>query len=209
MLTVLQHAAAEIGYVETPNNLTKFAALAGHANGQPWCATFVVAMMRSVGVKLPSESAYCPTMLNAFKAAGASPALPQPGDVVFYHFPGEQAGADHVGIVESVHLDLHSIVSIEGNTSSGVAGSQSNGGGVYRRARPFSQVAGFGRPAYKEAVMADIIVNAPVVGMAATPTGKGYWVVCADGGVFSFGDAQYFGRVTYNLPAGDDWSPAN
>ena len=33
----------------------------------------------------------------------------------------------------------------------------------------------------------------PIVGMAATPDGKGYWLVASDGGVFSFGDAGYYG----------------
>ena len=33
-------------------------------------------------------------------------------------------------------------------------------------------------------------LNSPIVGMAATPTGKGYWLVAGDGGVFPFGDAQ-------------------
>jgi hypothetical protein len=33
----------------------------------------------------------------------------------------------------------------------------------------------------------------PVVGMAATPTGKGYWLVASDGGVFCFGDARFAG----------------
>ncbi len=35
--------------------------------------------------------------------------------------------------------------------------------------------------------------RAPVVGMAATPSGDGYWMVASDGGVFSFGDAQFYG----------------
>ena len=30
-------------------------------------------------------------------------------------------------------------------------------------------------------------LNQPVVGMAATPTGDGYWLVAADGGIFAFG----------------------
>lgn len=38
--------------------------------------------------------------------------------------------------------------------------------------------------------------QAPVVTMVATPTGKGYWILTADGAVFGFGDAEYFGRVT-------------
>jgi hypothetical protein len=33
------------------------------------------------------------------------------------------------------------------------------------------------------------------VGMAATPTGAGYWLVGRDGGVFSFGDASFDGSV--------------
>ncbi len=38
-------------------------------------------------------------------------------------------------------------------------------------------------------------LNAPVVGMAASPTGNGYWLVASDGGVFSFGDAQFYGST--------------
>jgi hypothetical protein len=53
-----------------------------------------------------------------------------------------------------------------------------------------------------------IKVNAPPVGIAITPSGNGYIVLCADGGVFCFGDAKFFDRVEYTLPAGDDWSPA-
>jgi hypothetical protein len=38
-------------------------------------------------------------------------------------------------------------------------------------------------------------LNAPIVGMAATPDGKGYWEVASDGGVFTFGDAAFFGAA--------------
>lgn len=44
--------------------------------------------------------------------------------------------------------------------------------------------------------------GAPVA-LAATPTGKGYWEVHSDGGVFAFGDARYFGglgRLTLRAP---------
>lgn len=37
--------------------------------------------------------------------------------------------------------------------------------------------------------------SAPVVNLVPTPSGEGYWIVCADGGVYSFGDANYYGRV--------------
>ncbi|HEX2850576.1 MAG TPA: bifunctional metallophosphatase/5'-nucleotidase [Acidimicrobiales bacterium] len=38
-------------------------------------------------------------------------------------------------------------------------------------------------------------LNAPVVGMAATPTLQGYWLVAGDGGVLSLGDAAFFGSA--------------
>ncbi len=37
--------------------------------------------------------------------------------------------------------------------------------------------------------------NKHIVGIASTPDGKGYWLVAADGGVFSFGDAKFFGSL--------------
>lgn len=46
-------------------------------------------------------------------------------------------------------------------------------------------------------------LNKPASGIAATPTGKGYWMVAQDGGVFAFGDAHYAGslaRTTLNAP---------
>jgi hypothetical protein len=35
----------------------------------------------------------------------------------------------------------------------------------------------------------------PVVGLASTPDGHGYWLVGSDGGVFSFGDARFYGST--------------
>jgi len=38
-------------------------------------------------------------------------------------------------------------------------------------------------------------LNAPIVGMAATPDGGGYWEVASDGGIFAFGDARFDGSM--------------
>ncbi len=38
-------------------------------------------------------------------------------------------------------------------------------------------------------------VAAPIVGMSAAPQGNGYWEVGGDGGVFTFGDAGYYGSA--------------
>ena len=35
----------------------------------------------------------------------------------------------------------------------------------------------------------------PIVAMAATPTGGGYWLVASDGGIFTFGDATFHGSA--------------
>ena len=38
-------------------------------------------------------------------------------------------------------------------------------------------------------------LNQPIVGMAATADGNGYRLVAADGGIFTFGDAAFAGRL--------------
>ena len=46
-------------------------------------------------------------------------------------------------------------------------------------------------------------LNEPIVDMATTPSGNGYWLVASDGGIFSFGDAQFHGStgaMTLNEP---------
>ena len=51
--------------------------------------------------------------------------------------------------------------------------------------------------------MAGHRLNAPIIGLAHTPTGKGYWLVARDGGIFSFGDARFFGSmggISLNAP---------
>jgi hypothetical protein len=40
-----------------------------------------------------------------------------------------------------------------------------------------------------------IHLNQPIVGMAATPDGHGYWLVASDGGIFAFGDATFEGST--------------
>ncbi|HWE71468.1 MAG TPA: SpoIID/LytB domain-containing protein [Acidimicrobiales bacterium] len=39
------------------------------------------------------------------------------------------------------------------------------------------------------------VLNKPIVGMAATPNGQGYWLVASDGGIFSYGNASYVGST--------------
>ena len=43
-------------------------------------------------------------------------------------------------------------------------------------------------------------LGGPIVSLAATPAGRGYWMVGADGGVFAFGDAPFLGRAGRAAP---------
>ncbi len=38
-------------------------------------------------------------------------------------------------------------------------------------------------------------LNAPIVGIIPTPNGGGYWLIAADGGVFDFGNAKFYGST--------------
>ena len=54
-----------------------------------------------------------------------------------------------------------------------------------------SQLGGIGG----ELFSATLRPNSPIVGMADTPDGRGYWLVASDGGVFCFGDAGFHGST--------------
>ena len=41
----------------------------------------------------------------------------------------------------------------------------------------------------------ELHLNAPIVGRAFTPNRNGEWLVAADGGVFAFGDAPFYGSI--------------
>src|SRR5258705_12952017 len=38
-------------------------------------------------------------------------------------------------------------------------------------------------------------LSAPIVGIGATRSGQGYWLLGQDGGIFSFGDAHFHGST--------------
>lgn len=142
---VLSHAAYRIGYYapDDPEPGSEAGRWLANKMGQPWLAG-------------PSESVWwCMCFVSmCFDMAGEIDAIggfsyntdvtksrmekvsiedAQRGDVVLFDW--DQDGAtDHVGIVEA-NLGDGWLQTIEGNTSSSNAGSQSAGNGVYRRQR--------------------------------------------------------------------------
>jgi len=114
----------------------------------PWCMAFVQWCFDQAGVKLPARTASCGTLMNAAKSfriwvTGDF----QPGDVAIYDFSGKRRTTEHCGIVEAV-LPGYGVQAIEGNTSE--SGSQSNGGMVCRKTRPWKYIVGAVRPDFTE-----------------------------------------------------------
>ena len=52
-----------------------------------------------------------------------------------------------------------------------------------------------GAPSLGSPALSGVRLNKPIVGMASTPSGAGYWLVASDGGIFSFGDAAFYGST--------------
>jgi cell wall-associated NlpC family hydrolase len=151
-MSLIEIAKAEINTCETPVNKTKYGKWYG-LNGQPWCAIFVswcfaqVGLSKSVAAQTPKGFASCDAGMKWFVKKNKIVPVGQakPGDIVFFQFD-EDALADHVGIVVGNNPITKNLVCIEGNTSSGGAGSQSNGDGVYKRKRSYSLVMAVARP---------------------------------------------------------------
>lgn len=160
-------AKQQIGYTESPPNSNRnmyAQEFAPATNGQAWCAVFVSWVFEQAGLPLPaiqppamaSGFAYCPFAVSYarlhgqavydYRIGGWENILP--GDIVLFDWERNGSASDHVGIVDIQPSDIDDlwIGTIEGNTSPGTLGSQSNGGGVYPRARHKADVQLVWRP---------------------------------------------------------------
>ena len=133
-----------------------------------------------------------------------------PGGNADFQVPTPGTGYWSVGADGSVHAfgSAMSHGSLTGTTLNapivGLAPTADQGG--YWMAASDGGVFSFGDAVYHGS-MGGTHLNAPIVGIAATPyeaappggqsnpAGKGYWLVASDGGVFSFGDAHYYGSM--------------
>ena len=59
------------------------------------------------------------------------------------------------------------------------------------------QITGYGNDNFLNYLgnLAFTPLNQPIVGMAQTADGAGYWMVASDGGIFAFGDATFYGSM--------------
>lgn len=151
---VLYHAARRIGYYAPDDpepgseagrywaNKTGQSWLAGPSTSIWWCMLFVSMCFDEAGQldAIGGFSYNTDVTINHVRADPdayfVSTAEAQPGDVVIFDWDSSTAATDHVGIVEA-NLGDGVLQTIEGNTSSGVYGSQSAGNGVWRRQRSY------------------------------------------------------------------------
>lgn len=136
----LEAARGQLGTRESPagSNRTPYGQWYGW-NGVPWCMIFVQWCFDRAGKPLPYRTASCSALLRWYREHQPERVVsdPRAGDIVIYRF-------GHTGIVEQA--EGNAVTAIEGNTSPGEAGSQSNGGGVFRRIRTRDVAAAYIRP---------------------------------------------------------------
>lgn len=138
---VIDIAAKEVGYTETPanSNKTKYGKWFGF-DGVAWCGMFVSWCYAQAGKPLGKIGftkgfAGCQTAVAHFTKKKMLTTDPQPGDIVFFDWNAD-GRYDHVGLFVR-RIDANSFETIEGNTS---VTNQSNGGQVMRRVRKFKNV---------------------------------------------------------------------
>lgn len=152
MSNIVATAYEELGYAETGDNDTKFGKWYG-MNNQPWCAMFVswvyhkVGLSDSIAASTKKGFASCDAGLKWFAKKDKLVPVGQAveGDIVFFQFDTD-AQPDHVGIVVKNNVKRQRLVCIEGNTSPDNKGSQSNGGEVCEKKRPYATVMAVARP---------------------------------------------------------------
>ena len=158
---IVATAQAEVGYIETGNNHTKYQKI-----DQPWCGAFVNWVFSKNSIKIPDCTSTV-TGANAFLKAkawqSAEVATPKIGDLAFFDFPGDGVNRiSHIGIVIKDNAD-GTVTTIEGNTSSDKKGDQRNGGEVCVKIRAYKKknrgnlklslpvfIVGFGKPTITE-----------------------------------------------------------
>jgi hypothetical protein len=148
---LMELCEASVGYTEGANNDTTFGKWYG-LNNQPWCAMSASKMYFDLGaIALVANTkkgfASCDAWLKYLTKNNQIVPIGQAkrGDIVFFQFD-EDAQADHVGIVRSHNTTLKTLQVYEGNTSSGKAGSQSNGDGFYLKKRNNQTIMAVARP---------------------------------------------------------------
>ena len=164
---VIEIARGELDVTEFPagSNCVKYwpdyTGIGPSMQGQPWCVCFLWWCFWKAGESSAffggAQTASCGTLLRWYKEQGLTVPVSevQAGDIVLLNFHGGK-DPEHCGLVVDYSLRVNPktgapdfVVTIEGNTTPGLEGSQDNGGSVALKNRDFWNIVAVCRPKYK------------------------------------------------------------
>lgn len=138
---VIKWARGQVGTREKRRNIVPYWTQVKPAwQGEPWCGAFAAAGWLAQGIDIrPICNPYSASKLREWAQENGvwSTSAHDDGDIVVYTF-------GHIGLSWRDE-NASGYRAVEGNTSSGTAGSQSNGGGVYVRYRGRKSISGWVR----------------------------------------------------------------
>lgn len=158
-------------YTKYARDLAEVSFYNGRKMGVAWCDVFVdwcfvKAFGKAAALAITFQptnnknnyGAGCKYSRNYYKNNGRLFDDPQPGDQIFF-YSADKKSISHTGLVYKV--DNTKVYTVEGNTS-GASGVIANGGGVCKKsyALTYGRIAGYGRPAWGEAVQKHPTTNA-------------------------------------------------
>lgn len=162
---VIEVARGEIGYTENPpgsNKVKYWDDFDPRLQGQPWCVAFLYSVFLRAGERMAyfggGKTASCSMLLRWYREQGLTVPVSevQPGDIVLLNFHGGK-DPEHCGLVVDYSIRVSPktgapefVVTIEGNTTPGLGGSQDNGGSVALKNRDFWNIVAVCRPQYKQ-----------------------------------------------------------
>lgn len=154
--TIIEYALSQVGYKETGNNITKYAAEIDknwpnfyntNKQGAAWCDIFVdYCFLHNFGYEKalnmlcqPPKScgAGCKFSAQYYKTAKRWHTKPEAGDQIFFYVGGE---INHTGIV--IKVDSSKVYTVEGNSNDEVK--------KHSYSLTSKKIAGYGRPRYDD-----------------------------------------------------------
>ena len=143
---------------------------------------------------------------GGFDERTATDKLPRPGVVTktdlgfggltFYsEYTIDNAGHLEPLLISSLDLTTPVVATWQNGTNCFGSEISRNAWAVAPNGQVYSESAFSGPIAGHYGDMAGKPLNRAIVGMSPTSTGKGYWLVASDGGIFAFGDARFHGST--------------
>lgn len=159
---VIEVAEGEVGKTEYPkgsNNIIYNTEYYGYnVNGSyyPWCVTFLWWVFNRAGEGKAffnsGKTASCTALMKLYQAEGRwfEDGNYRRGDIPIMTF-SKKREVQHCGLIIGRESE-GSYLTIEGNTSPGLEGSQDNGGSVAKKERGTANILGVCRPKYSEEI---------------------------------------------------------